>query len=100
MMRVEAKPDSLRFLADCKRFGGDRAKLRLRRSEAAFQFRRRQGELIAVGCWFLFVYVLIGMSGMGAGAIFFFSVATSEAERMKACGRYYRCGRSIEMGLP
>lgn len=85
------------YLTDLRRHGKDRADRRRRHIDIRRDFRRRQIQLAAVGCWLILLFVISSVFLLGALALLVFSTATDECRRMRACGRYWQCKRSIEV---
>lgn len=80
-----------------KLFNRQRARLILDHADIKRQFRHRAQSCSVLAFAFLVVFALTGFSFFGAIAILFFSTIIDEMRRMRACGRYWRCQRSIEV---
>ena len=85
------------FFDDLKRYGGPRALRRDRHRERVREFVLRQRQLAATGGLFIVAYVVSDVGLFAALAALMFSTATPECRRMRACGRYWQCKRSIEV---
>ena len=87
------------FYEDLKRFGGRRALIRSDHRRTVQDFKARQRDLALAGSWFLILSLM--PTGiwfvLAALGIVLFTTAKDEAKRMKACGRYWRCKRSMEV---
>lgn len=94
-----AARDAAVVLASTK-FGRDRMMTVVRHQETVREFKSRQIELVGMAVLQLVTWS-VSSSEIGILCLcVFFLVATTgrdEARRMRACGRYHQCLRSIEV---
>lgn len=86
------------FSADLKRFGPKRTLARDAHRDRIREFMLRQKQLSAAGFVQFAFYIVSGSHPFFAmlGALLFMT-AIDECRRMRACGRYWQCKRSIEV---
>jgi hypothetical protein len=88
------------FFADLHRYGGVRAEARDRHRGERQKFKRRQQDLAAAAVVeFGFALIIGGRAGMFLALLGLFVVqcGVAETRRMRACGRYHQCNRSMEV---
>jgi hypothetical protein len=85
------------FYADLKRYGGRRAIARQGHNETRRAFVLRQRQLAIVAALQLAVYAFTGVWMFALLAVLAVSAGEGEARRMRACGRYWQCKRSMEV---
>ena len=98
-MRRNDAEDYLKAL----KFGRGRAGLVLHHQETRRSFYWHQAELAAVASLNITLFAASSVMALGSGRALFASLALlcltcgrREAQRMRACGRYHQCKRSLE----
>lgn len=86
------------FFSDLIRFGRDRAFARMRHREIVRDFKRTQQNQAFVAFWFIGLFSFTDFRSLFLPlAVAILQKAIAECRRMRACGRYWRCNRSIEV---
>lgn len=85
------------FFTDLRRFGRERAFTRLKHRDRIREFALRQRQLATIGAVEIAFFIFSQHPVFSGLALLFFTTATRECWRMRACGRYWECKRSVEV---
>jgi hypothetical protein len=85
------------FLRDVRLWGRARAFTRLDHADRKRTFIHRQYDIAAAGAVLMIGYVLTGSFVFPPLITLLFTTGARECWRMRRCGRYWQCNRSLEV---